>query len=35
MRNRQYGVPKTPIEIVIRGVWQNGNTLKTLPAARP
>jgi DNA-binding LacI/PurR family transcriptional regulator len=28
MRNRQYGVPKVPLNILIRGTWQNGKTLR-------
>jgi hypothetical protein len=28
MRNHQYGLPETPLNILIRGVWQNGKTLK-------
>jgi LacI family transcriptional regulator len=29
IRNHQYGVPKTPLNILIRGSWQNGVTLRT------
>jgi hypothetical protein len=29
MRNHQFGVPKTPLNIVIRGSWQNGVTLNS------
>jgi LacI family transcriptional regulator len=29
MRNNQYGVPKTPLNIQIRGTWQMGRTLRT------
>ena len=29
MRNHQYGAPKTPLDILIRGSWQTGTTLKT------
>ena len=28
MRNHQYGVPKTPLNILIRGSWQSGRTLR-------
>lgn len=27
MRNQRFGVPKTPLDIVMRGCWRNGNTL--------
>jgi LacI family transcriptional regulator len=27
MRNHQYGVPTTPLNILIRGTWQTGKTL--------
>jgi LacI family transcriptional regulator len=27
MRNHQFGVPKTPLNILVRGSWQNGKTL--------
>lgn len=33
MRNHQFGVPKTPLNILIRGSWQNGQTLLS-PRAR-
>lgn len=29
MRNRQFGVPKTPLNILIRGTWRTGCTLRT------
>ena len=29
MRNHQFGVPKTPLTILIRGTWQTGRTLGT------
>jgi len=35
IRNRQFGVPETPLNILIRGTWQIGRTLKTLPIAKP
>jgi LacI family transcriptional regulator len=35
MRNRQFGVPKTPLHILIRGTWRNGWTLKLPFAAKP
>lgn len=31
MRNHQYGVPKTPLNILIRGKWKTGRTLGTPP----
>lgn len=34
MRNHQFGVPKTPLNILIRGVWQTGRTLGTPPSAK-
>jgi len=33
MRNHQYGVPKTPLNILIRGIWQTGRTLGMPPKA--
>lgn len=30
IRNRQFGVPETPLNILIRGSWQSGRTLRTL-----
>jgi LacI family transcriptional regulator len=29
MRNRQYGVPATPLDILIRGSWRTGATIQT------
>jgi len=29
MRNRQFGLPKTPLNILIQGSWQVGVTLKS------
>jgi LacI family transcriptional regulator len=29
--NHHYGVPKTPLNILIRGSWRNGSTLRTMP----
>ena len=29
MRNRQFGVPKTPLNMLVRGTWQNGRTIKS------
>ena len=29
MRNHQYGVPKTPLNILIRGTWQTGRTIRS------
>jgi len=33
MRNHQFGVPKTPLDILIRGVWQSGRTIAPPGAA--
>lgn len=35
MRNRQFGIPETPLNISIRGTWQNGRTLRTLKQGLP
>jgi LacI family transcriptional regulator len=34
MRNHEFGVPETPLNILIRGAWQNGRTLKVLSKAK-
>ena len=33
MRNHQFGVPNTPLNILIQGTWQPGRTLKVPPVA--
>ena len=32
MRNHQFGVPETPLNILIRGIWQGGETIQTSEA---
>jgi len=32
MRNYQFGIPNTPLNITIRGTWRTGITLKSHPA---
>lgn len=29
MRNRQFGIPKSPLSVLIRGTWQMGNTVQS------
>lgn len=34
IRNRQFGAPEMPLNILIRGAWQTGRTIKTLPETK-
>jgi LacI family transcriptional regulator len=28
LHNHEYGIPETPLTVLIRGTWQNGRTLR-------
>jgi len=34
MRNHQFGVPSTPLTVLIRGSWHNGRTIQTPPSGK-